>query len=112
MPEPDLVQMGDRCVIDVASVVAHLNTRGNFELVKIRLDNHVTLRTRSRVQQGVHCESGSMLLEKSLALTGEIIECNSVWQGAPASHIFEYDKNEGVSPATSFDGAADYTELV
>lgn len=112
MPEPDLVQMGDRCIIDVASVVAHLNTRGNFELVKIRLDNHVTLRTRSRIQQGVHCESGSMLLEKSLALTGEIVEADSVWQGAPASQVFEYDKNSGVSPATSFEGATDYTELV
>lgn len=112
MPEPDLVQFGDRCVIDVASVVAHLNTRGNFELVTIRLDNHVTLRTRSRIQQGVHCESGSMLLEKSLALTGEIVEADSIWQGAPASHIFQYDSKEGVSPATSFNGDADYTELV
>jgi hypothetical protein len=90
-PEPDLVEMGDRCVIDCSSVVCHLNTRGNFELVKIRLENNVTLRSRSRIQQGVVMESGSMLLEKSLAMTGEVIEADSIWQGAPAARIFSYD---------------------
>merc|ERR1712048_1066801 len=77
--------------IDCASVVCHLNTRGNFELAKIIIGNNVTLRSRSRIQQGVHMESGSMLLEKSLALTGEIIETDSVWQGAPAGLLFMYD---------------------
>jgi acetyltransferase-like isoleucine patch superfamily enzyme len=101
MPEPDLVYMGDRCVIDCASVVCHLNTRGNFELAKITLGNHVTLRTGSRIQQGVEMESGSMLLEKSLAMTGEIIEANSVWQGAPASVLFTYDFNS-LQPSVSF----------
>lgn len=112
MPEPDLVTVGDRCVIDIASLCAHLNTRGNFELVKIRLDNNVTLRSRSRLQQGVHCETGSMLMEKSLALTGEIIEANSVWQGAPASRVFEYQPTEGVANARSFADDIHYTELV
>lgn len=93
MPEPDLVDIGDGCVVDNASIVAHLNTRGNFELVRIKMDNNVTLRVRSRIQQGVHCEPGTMLLEKSLALTGEVMEVNSVWQGAPASRAFTYDKN-------------------
>jgi acyl-CoA synthetase (AMP-forming)/AMP-acid ligase II/acetyltransferase-like isoleucine patch superfamily enzyme len=90
-PEPDLVEMGDRCVIDCSSVVCHLNTRGNFELVKIRLENNVTLRSRSRIQQGVVMESGSMLLEKSLVMTGEVIEADSIWQGAPASRILSYE---------------------
>ncbi len=102
MPEPDLVEMGDRCVVDTSSIVSHLNTRGNFELVKILLENHVTLRARSRVQQGVHMEAGSMLLEKSLAMTGEVIEADSVWQGAPATRLFSYDPLlEGVRPSTS-----------
>jgi carbonic anhydrase/acetyltransferase-like protein (isoleucine patch superfamily) len=113
MPEPDLVTIGDRCVIDVASLVTHLNTRGNFELVTIKLDNHVTLRSQSRIQQGVHCEPGSMLLEKSLALTGEIVEANSVWQGTPAERVFEYDNSDGISPSTSyFADELYYTELV
>jgi hypothetical protein len=92
MPEPDLVKMGDRCVVDVASIVSHLNTRGNFELVGIELEDDATLRTRSRIQQGVHMEAGSMLLEKSLALTGEIIDSESVWQGAPARKRYSYDR--------------------
>lgn len=91
MAEPDLLYMGDRCVVDCASIVSHLNTRGNFELVKIVMENDCTLRTRSRVQQGVYMEEGSQLLEKSLALTGEVIEAYSVWQGGPASWWFQYD---------------------
>jgi len=101
MPEPDLVYMGDRCVIDCSSVVCHLNTRGNFELAKITLGNHVTLRSYSRIQQGVQMESGSMLLEKSLAMTGEVIEADSVWQGSPAAVLFTYD-NTSVQPSVSF----------
>ena len=92
MPEPDLVSMGNQCVVDLASIVCHLNTRGNFELVKISMEDNVTLRSRSRIQQGVHMETGSMLLEKSLALTGEVIEAFSVWQGAPSSRVFSYAK--------------------
>ena len=87
MPEPDLVRMGDNVCIDMASIVCHLNTRGNFELVPIVLQSNTTLRSRSRAQQGVVVEEGAMLLEKSLALTGEVMECESIWQGAPASQI-------------------------
>jgi acetyltransferase-like isoleucine patch superfamily enzyme len=100
-PEPDMVKMGDRCVIDCSSVVCHLNTRGNFELVPITLGNNVTLRTGSRVQQGVNIESGAMLLEKSLAMTGEVIEEDTVWQGAPARQIYSYDTSSIASRATT-----------
>jgi acetyltransferase-like isoleucine patch superfamily enzyme len=105
MPEPDLVEMGDRCIIDCASIVCHLNTSGNFELVKIIMENNVTLRTRARIQQGVYMESGSMLLEKCLAMTGEVIDADSVWLGAPATKVFSYDYNTvstSMSKATSF----------
>jgi carbonic anhydrase/acetyltransferase-like protein (isoleucine patch superfamily)/acyl carrier protein len=90
MPEPDLVDIGDRCVVDCASIVAHLNTRGNFELVPITVEADCTLRTRSRIQQGVLMETGSMILEKSLAMTGEIIDARTVWQGGPATMWFSY----------------------
>jgi hypothetical protein len=97
MPEPDLVKMGDRCVIDCASIVCHLNTCGNFELKRTTLENDCTLRTRSRIQQAVYMETGSQLLEKSLAMTGEVIEAYSVWQGGPASLCFQYDSKKGES---------------
>jgi acetyltransferase-like isoleucine patch superfamily enzyme len=103
MPEPDLVTIGKRCVVDCAAIVAHLNTRGNFELVKIHMDDHVTLRARARIQQGVKMENGAMLMEKSLVLTGEEVEANTIWQGAPAVRVFTYDSNSGVAPGTSFE---------
>lgn len=125
MPEPDLVIIGDRVTVDMASIVCHLNTRGNFELVPIRLESQTTLRARSRVQQGAHMEAGSMLLEKSLALTGEVIEKDSIWQGAPAQRIAEYCSSRTTSlgvaaPSVSFGKehdptiatAANYFELV
>jgi acetyltransferase-like isoleucine patch superfamily enzyme len=90
MPEPDLVTIGDNSVIDCSSIVGHLNTRGNFELAPIVIGEGCTLRTQSRVQQGVHMEQGSMLLEKSIAMTGEILDKRSVWQGGPASMWFQY----------------------
>lgn len=98
MPEPDLVKFGDRCILDMASIVSHLNTRGNFELVRIVMEDHVTLRCRSRIQQGVFMETGAMLMEKSLALTGEVLDAGTVWQGAPASRVFAYER--GVSTST------------
>eukprot|EP00526_Cylindrotheca_closterium_P001393 CAMPEP_0113624862 /NCGR_PEP_ID=MMETSP0017_2-20120614/12831_1 /TAXON_ID=2856 /ORGANISM="Cylindrotheca closterium" /LENGTH=1800 /DNA_ID=CAMNT_0000534935 /DNA_START=213 /DNA_END=5615 /DNA_ORIENTATION=+ /assembly_acc=CAM_ASM_000147 len=102
MPEPDLVVIGDRAVIDTAAIVCHLNTRGNFELVPIKVDAQSTVRSRCRVQQGVHMEAGSMLLEKSLALTGEVIESDTIWQGAPATRISEYQLDLGLVPSVSF----------
>ena len=106
MPEPDLVEMGDHCVIDCASVVCHLNTRGNFELAKIVLQNNVTLRTGARIQQAVVMETGSMLLEKSLALTGEVIEADSVWLGAPAARLLSYDTSSiGTRASASYAGS-------
>ena len=111
-PEIDMVVMGDRCVIDCSSVVCHLNTRGNFELVPIKLENNVTLRTGSRVQQGVTVESGAMLLEKSLAMTGEIIEADTIWQGAPASRVYSYDTSSIASRETRNTESGSYVDLV
>jgi len=93
MPEPDLVTIGDNCAIDQAALVCHLNTRGNFELNPIEIGDNVTLRNRSRIQMGSKIEKGSMLLEHSLAMTGEIIEAESVWQGAPATPVLYYANN-------------------
>jgi len=108
MPEPDLVSMGDRCVVDCASIVCHLNTRGSFQLATIIMEDDCTLRTRSRLQQGVCMETGSQLLEKSLVMTGEVIEANSVWQGGPASWWFQYSKSS-VPYANDDDSIDTYT---
>lgn len=105
MPEPDLVEMGDRCLVDCASIVCHLNTRGNFELAKIVMENNVTLRARSRIQQGVHMEGNSMILEKSLVMTGEVTEADSIWVGAPASRLMSYDTSSINTSNLSYNGS-------
>jgi len=111
MPEPDLVVIGDGCVIDCASIVCHLNTRGNFDLMQIVLEKNCTLRGRSRIQQGVIMESGSQLLEKSVAMTGEIVEADSVWVGCPASWWFQYPMvNEIPSAQPAEETSEDFDE--
>ena len=116
MPEPDLITIGKRCVVDNAAIVAHLNTRGNFELVRIVIEDHVTLRQRARIQQGVRMENGSMLMEKSLVLTGEEVEADTVWQGSPAVRVFMYDAATGLAPSSSFElvdfGNWEFSKLV
>ena len=47
-------------------------------------------------------EAGSMLLEKGLVMTGEVIEADSVWQGAPAARIFSYTQGAQIMPSTSY----------
>ena len=76
---------------------SHLNTKGQFELGKIQIDNDCTLRARSRLQKSVHMKEGSQLLEKSVAMTGEIIESRSVWHGVPASCWFSYSEDSFTS---------------
>jgi hypothetical protein len=68
MPEPDFVKMGDRCVVDCASMSV-ISTCVETLNSKIVMEKDCTLRTRSRNQQGVYMEQGSQLLEKSLAMT-------------------------------------------
>ena len=106
MPEPDLVRMGDGCVIDCASIVCHLNTRGNFDLQKIVIEDNCTLRTGSRVQQGVHMEQGSQLLEKSVAMTGEVIEAFSAWRGVPAFCWFHQYPDDDDDESTTSDASS------
>lgn len=46
-------------------------------------------------------EEGSQLLEKSVAMTGEVIESRSVWQGVPASLWFNYSEESVTSSEES-----------
>ncbi|KAL9570946.1 hypothetical protein ACKAV7_005283 [Fusarium commune] len=47
--EPDLITLGDRVVVDDASVVAHINTRGKFDLNRVEIGDRCVLRTGSRL---------------------------------------------------------------
>ena len=57
MTEPDLVTLGDRVSLDDCSVVAHINSRGNFALNKLSIaDGYVIA-----VKPSCHSKSDSSL---------------------------------------------------
>ena len=66
LTEPDLVTMGDRVSIDDCSVVAHINSRGQFSLNRLRLGDSCAMRNGSRLLSGASMEPQSMLLEHTL----------------------------------------------
>jgi len=84
MTEPDLVSIGDGACIDDASLVAHTNTLGEFELNHLRVGACTTLRNFSRLLAGAEMEERAMLLEHTLVLAGDIVERGRAWQGWPS----------------------------
>ena len=87
LTEPDLVTMGDRVSIDNCSVVAHINSRGQFSLNRLRLGDGCAMRTGSRLLSGACMEAHSMLLEHTLVASGEITEAWAVYGGWPARRL-------------------------
>ncbi|KAI9209506.1 AMP-dependent synthetase and ligase [Polychytrium aggregatum] len=85
MTEPDLVRIGDDVCIDVASVVCHINSRGQFSLNPLVIGDGSVLRAESRLLSGAEMEEDSTLLEHTLVVSGELVENGSVWQGWPGA---------------------------
>eukprot|EP00026_Physarum_polycephalum_P000199 Phypoly_transcript_00199.p1 GENE.Phypoly_transcript_00199~~Phypoly_transcript_00199.p1 ORF type:complete len:1729 (+),score=274.19 Phypoly_transcript_00199:185-5371(+) len=88
MTEPDLVTIGNNVAINNSSVVGHINSRGQFKLNNITLKEGVTLRSYSRLLSGARMEVGAKLLEHTLIMGGDHVSANSVWQGWPASFLY------------------------
>ncbi|KAF8997871.1 AMP-dependent synthetase and ligase [Cyathus striatus] len=84
MTEPDLVELGDNVNLDDCSVVAHINSRGNFSLNRLKLGNGSALRSGSRLLSGASMEDSSMLCEHTLLTSGEVAESGRVYIGWPA----------------------------
>lgn len=87
LTEPDLVTMGDRVSIDDCSVVAHINSRGQFSLNRLRLGDGCAMRNGSRLLSGANMEPQSMLLEHTLVASGEITDAWGVYGGWPARKL-------------------------
>jgi acyl-coenzyme A synthetase/AMP-(fatty) acid ligase/acetyltransferase-like isoleucine patch superfamily enzyme len=83
MTEPELITVGERACVESASLVAHLNTFGTLELNPIRIGDLCTVRDKSRVSSGAEMLRGSVLLERSLAMPGDVLPEFAVWQGYP-----------------------------
>ncbi|KAI9331586.1 hypothetical protein BDR26DRAFT_938321 [Obelidium mucronatum] len=97
MTEPDLITIGSHTVIDKASVVAHINSRGKFDLNELKIGESCVLRTDSRLLSGAEMENGSKLLEHTLIVGGEIVDMGRVMQGWPASEMEMEDKQTRLS---------------
>lgn len=82
--EPDLIKLGDRVAIDDASVVAHINTRGKFDLNRLNIGDRCVLRSGSRLLSGATMRNDSCLLEHTLIMGGDVVEENWTMQGWPA----------------------------
>jgi len=83
MTEPELVQIGDGASIDVASVIAHINTQGSFSLHQTVVGPEATLRSWSRLLAGAAVMPRGQLLEHTLVLGGDVVDEDCVWQGWP-----------------------------
>lgn len=82
--EPDLITLGHRVAIDDASVIAHINTRGKFDLNRLEIGDRCVLRTGSRLLSGAIMRQDSCLLEHTLIMGGDIVEERYTMQGWPA----------------------------
>lgn len=82
--EPELMDLGDRVAIDDASLVSHINSRGNFQLNRLRVGSRSVLRTGSRLLSGAQMGDDSCLLEHTLIMAGDIADEKTTYQGWPA----------------------------
>lgn len=82
--EPDLITLGNRVVVDDASVVGHINARGKFDLNHLEIGDRSVLRTGSRLLSGAKMGHDTCLLEHTLIMGGDLVGEKSTMQGWPA----------------------------
>ncbi|KAJ7189098.1 acetyl-CoA synthetase-like protein [Mycena filopes] len=87
MTEPDLVRLGNNTSLDDCSVVAHINSRGNFALNSLEIGNGCAMRSGSRLLSGASMEDRSMLCEHTLLTSGDVADAGVVYAGWPAKPI-------------------------
>ncbi|KAK3361859.1 hypothetical protein B0T24DRAFT_690371 [Lasiosphaeria ovina] len=91
LTEPDLLTLGDRVVVDDASLVGHINTRGRFDLNRLEVGDRCVLRTGSRLLSGATMQKDSCLLEHTMVMGGETVEAGVTMQGWPAE-VFDGER--------------------
>ncbi|KAE8448916.1 hypothetical protein EG329_008712 [Mollisiaceae sp. DMI_Dod_QoI] len=89
--EPDLLTLGDRVVLDDASLVGHINSRGRFSLNELWIGSGSVLRSGTRVLSGARMGERSVLLEHTLVMAGDVADDGVVYQGWPAD-VFRQDR--------------------
>ncbi|CAL6342202.1 predicted protein [Bathycoccus prasinos] len=89
MPEPDLISIGDGACVNFAHVIAHTNTLGTFSLNTVIIRERATLCSESRVMGGSVIGPDAILLDHTLAMVGDDVAAEAIWQGWPARHVME-----------------------
>jgi acetyltransferase-like isoleucine patch superfamily enzyme len=87
MTEADLVTLEDDVAVDEASLVCHLNSRGQFSINPLRVGAGSVLRSGSRLLSGARMREDTTLLEHTLIVSGEVTDQKSIWQGWPGEDI-------------------------
>lgn len=85
--EPDLLTLGDRVAVDDASLVAHINTRGKFDLNPLSVGSRSVLRSGSRLLSSAVMEDDTCLLEHTLVMAGDVVDKGTTSQGWPAEEF-------------------------
>jgi hypothetical protein len=83
LTEPDLLTMGDRVVVDDASLVCHINTEGTFDLNLLDVGDRCVLRSGSRLLFGGRMLDDACLLEHTLVMGGDVVGRGETMQGWP-----------------------------
>ncbi|CAO3592963.1 unnamed protein product [Absidia cylindrospora] len=94
MTEPDLVTIEDDVAVDEASLVCHLNSRGQFSINPLRVGAGSVLRSGSRLLSGARMREDTTLLEHTLIVSGEVTDKKSIWQGWPGEDITAQQKHK------------------
>ncbi|SAL96550.1 hypothetical protein [Absidia glauca] len=87
MTEADMVTLEDDVAVDEASLVCHLNSRGQFSINPLRVGAGSVLRSGSRLLSGARMREDTTLLEHTLIVSGEVTDQKSIWQGWPGEDI-------------------------
>ena len=85
--EPDLVTLGDNVCVDNASLTAHTNTRGTFDIQPLRVGACSVLRSHTRLMGGAALGKHCTLLEHTLVVSGDDLPAGTTWLGWPASGV-------------------------
>lgn len=110
--------MGDNVSLDDCSVVAHINSRGNFSLNTLKIGNGYActlsidlltnrcsssaMRAGSRLLSGASMKDNSILYEHTLLTSGEVAEAGATYAGWPRRRIEEVgNKTDYLTPCTS-----------
>ncbi|KAJ1551606.1 hypothetical protein HK096_007049 [Nowakowskiella sp. JEL0078] len=113
MTEADLVTIGDNVMIDNASVICHINSKGQFSLNPLVIREGASMRAQSRLLSGAEMDEDAVLLEHTLILSGDVA-AKGVWQGWPLGNPNQEgeEKNDSESDKDSIRSDKTYLNSV